>query len=79
MLCAADENHLHLRMFDVFAIGGMKPVSIPWAAITDLDPSMLGRVKLTILSAPSLWVPKELVSEELEIRASMEQADDTTP
>ncbi len=61
VLADTDEDHLHLRMPAIFD-WGMRPLSIPWAAVTEIDSSMLGRVKLTILDGPSLWVPRERLS-----------------
>jgi len=71
ILAASDESHLHLRVPEILQFGGMKPVSIPWAAVVDLTPSLLGRVKLNIMDAPSLWVPKELVSDEVALREAI--------
>ena len=70
ILGAADERHLHLMFVPLFSFG-IGPVSIPWAAVTEIEPSTFGRIKLTILGGPSLWVPREMVRDELEVRAAM--------
>ncbi|CAE7662721.1 unnamed protein product [Symbiodinium necroappetens] len=70
ILSATDESHLHLRFVDVFSFG-TPPLSIPWAAVTEITPSALGRAKLTIIDAPPMWVPKELVKDEVALRKEM--------
>jgi len=70
ILGTSDEDHLHLMFLPLLSFG-TQPTSIPWAAITEIKPWQLGLMELTVLDGPSLWVPKELVQAEIELRKEM--------
>lgn len=70
----SDDHHLHLRI--VALIGKWnKPASIPWEAVTSIQPASFGRVKLTIHESPPIWITRANVDRELQVR-SMPVNDD---
>ena len=64
----ADEAHLHMRLGLPGSDG--RPVSIPWEAVGRIEESGWGGVRLDV-EGIALWVPRIVVREELELRASM--------
>jgi hypothetical protein len=70
----SDDAHLHLRIAFPFS-GDPDGMSIPWEAITSLEPASFGRVRARV-DGISWWFPKRLVARELELREAIERGQD---
>lgn len=69
----ADESHLHLRI-GLPGAGAGRPVSIPWEAVTSVEPASMGQAKLDV-EGVRLWLPRRVIAGELELRAALERAE----
>lgn len=71
---APDEDHLHMRIWVPFGKGRM-PVSIPWAAVTSIEPFKRRYSTLTLEQGPKLYLPDHLVRAEMALRESLRAAE----
>lgn len=69
----ADDACLNLRLA-IPALGGERPLAVPWEAVRSITPSSFGRAKLDV-EGIALWVPRVLVKNELALREAMAEAD----
>lgn len=70
---AADDDHLHLALWPVFAVFGHPPMSIPWSAI-EFGAARFGAVRVVIDDRVHWVLPKAMVRDELALRERMADA-----
>lgn len=68
-----DDDYLHMRVWA--PLGGWRmPVSIPWAAIPEIEPYKKDRAILHLDGSPRVFVPLSLVRNEIALRAELSEA-----
>ena len=68
---AADDDHLHLRIFGLIG-PPMMPISIPWVAMTSITVPHRTVAAIVLDQGPRMWVPEKLVAREIALRMELE-------